>query len=71
MGEAAPQKTRNAACNIEEGRTHPVQVLCRTRNVTVHLPFRPDVQTPWILTLCERSAPAWVLDVATNEVLDR
>jgi SAM-dependent methyltransferase len=29
MGETAPQKTRNAARNIEEGRTHPVQVLCR------------------------------------------
>ena len=29
LGETAPQKTRNAARNIEEGRTHPVQVLCR------------------------------------------
>jgi SAM-dependent methyltransferase len=29
MGETAFQKTRNAARNIEEGRTHPVQVLCR------------------------------------------
>ena len=29
MGESAPQKTRNAARNIEEGRTHPVQVVCR------------------------------------------
>ena len=29
MGESAPQKTRNAARNIEEGRTHPVQVICR------------------------------------------
>jgi SAM-dependent methyltransferase len=29
MGETAPQKTRNAARNIEEGRTHPVQVVCR------------------------------------------
>ena len=29
MGESAPQKTRNAARNIEEGRTHPVQVFCR------------------------------------------
>jgi SAM-dependent methyltransferase len=29
MGAGAPQKTRNAARNIEEGRTHPVQVLCR------------------------------------------
>jgi SAM-dependent methyltransferase len=29
MGETAPQKVRNAALNIEEGRTHPVQVLCR------------------------------------------
>jgi hypothetical protein len=29
MGETAPQKTRNVARNIEEGRTHPVQVLCR------------------------------------------
>jgi hypothetical protein len=29
MGETAPQKTRNAARNIEEGRTHPIQVVCR------------------------------------------
>jgi SAM-dependent methyltransferase len=29
MGETALQKTRNAARNIEEGRTHPIQVLCR------------------------------------------
>ena len=29
MGASAPQKTRNAARNIEEGRTHPVQVVCR------------------------------------------
>jgi hypothetical protein len=29
MGETAPQRTRNAARNIEEGRTHPVQVVCR------------------------------------------
>jgi SAM-dependent methyltransferase len=29
MGESGPQKTRNAARNIEEGRTHPVQVVCR------------------------------------------
>ena len=29
MGQSAPQKTRNAARNIEEGRTHPVQVICR------------------------------------------
>jgi SAM-dependent methyltransferase len=29
LGESAPQKTRNAARNIEEGRTHPVQVHCR------------------------------------------
>jgi SAM-dependent methyltransferase len=29
IGESAPQKTRNAARNIEEGRTHPVQVICR------------------------------------------
>jgi SAM-dependent methyltransferase len=28
-GETGPQKTRNAARNIEEGRTHPVQVVCR------------------------------------------
>jgi cyclopropane fatty-acyl-phospholipid synthase-like methyltransferase len=31
MGETALQKTRNAARNIEEGRTHPIQVLCRKR----------------------------------------
>ena len=29
MGQTAPQKVRNAARNIEEERTHPVQVLCR------------------------------------------
>jgi SAM-dependent methyltransferase len=29
LGEAAPAKTRNAARNIEEGRTRPVQVICR------------------------------------------
>jgi SAM-dependent methyltransferase len=29
MGKTAPEKVRNAARNIEEGRTHPVQVLCR------------------------------------------
>jgi ubiquinone/menaquinone biosynthesis C-methylase UbiE len=31
MGETALQKTRNAARNIEEGRTRPIQVLCRKR----------------------------------------
>jgi SAM-dependent methyltransferase len=29
MGETALQKTRNAARNIDEGRTHPIQVICR------------------------------------------
>ena len=29
LGEDALQKTRNAARNIAEGRTHPVQVICR------------------------------------------
>jgi SAM-dependent methyltransferase len=29
MRETALQKTRNAARNIEEGRTHPIQLLCR------------------------------------------
>ncbi|HZE04569.1 MAG TPA: methyltransferase domain-containing protein [Solirubrobacteraceae bacterium] len=29
MGPTAPQKMRNSARNIEEGRTHPVQVVCR------------------------------------------
>jgi SAM-dependent methyltransferase len=29
MGPTAPAKTKNAARNIEEGRTHPVQVICR------------------------------------------
>ena len=29
MGESAPERTRNAARNIEEGRTQPVQVVCR------------------------------------------
>lgn len=28
MGQTAPVKTRNAARNIEEGRTHPVQIIC-------------------------------------------
>jgi SAM-dependent methyltransferase len=31
LGETALQKTRNAARNIEEGRTHPIQVFCRKR----------------------------------------
>ncbi len=35
MGESAPQKIRNAARNIEEGRTDPVQVLCRKPSETV------------------------------------
>jgi len=30
-GETALQKTRNAARNIEEGRTQPIQVICRKR----------------------------------------
>ena len=29
MGATALPKTRNAARNIEEGRTHPIQLLCR------------------------------------------
>ncbi len=29
MGASAGQKVRNAARNIEEGRTHPIQLLCR------------------------------------------
>lgn len=29
LGAAAPAKTRNAARNIEEGRTRPVQIICR------------------------------------------
>jgi SAM-dependent methyltransferase len=29
MGETALQKTRNAARNVEEGRTHPIQLICR------------------------------------------
>lgn len=29
LGETALQKARNAARNIEEGRTHPIQLLCR------------------------------------------
>ena len=29
MGDSALPKTRNAARNIEEGRTHPFQLLCR------------------------------------------
>jgi SAM-dependent methyltransferase len=31
LGESALQKTRNAARNIEEGRTHPILVTCRKR----------------------------------------
>lgn len=31
MGETALQKTRNTARNIEEGRTHPIQLVCRKR----------------------------------------
>jgi SAM-dependent methyltransferase len=29
VGETALQKMRNAARNIEEGRTHPIQLICR------------------------------------------
>jgi len=29
MGETAPEKTHNAARNIAEDRTHPVQIICR------------------------------------------
>jgi SAM-dependent methyltransferase len=29
LGENGPEKTRNAARNIEEGRTDPIQVICR------------------------------------------
>ena len=29
MGETALEKARNAARNIEEGRTHPIQIICR------------------------------------------
>ncbi len=29
MGETALQKTRNAARNVEEGRTHPILLICR------------------------------------------
>lgn len=29
LGKTAPQKVRNAARNIEEQRTHPVQIICR------------------------------------------
>jgi len=31
LGETALQKTRNAARNIEEGRTHPIRLVCRRR----------------------------------------
>jgi len=31
LGLTASQKTRNAARNIEECRTHPIQVICRKR----------------------------------------
>lgn len=29
LGASAPAKTRNAALNIEEGRTRPIQIICR------------------------------------------
>jgi hypothetical protein len=29
MGGTALQKTRNAARNVDEGRTHPIQLVCR------------------------------------------
>jgi SAM-dependent methyltransferase len=31
LGETAAEKTRNAARNIEEGRTRPIEVVCRKR----------------------------------------
>lgn len=34
LGENSAEKTRNAARNIEEGRTQPVQVLCRKSSPT-------------------------------------
>ena len=34
MGQSASQKTRNAARNIDEGRTHPIQVICRKRSAS-------------------------------------
>lgn len=37
MGETALQKMRNAARNIEEGRTHPIQLLCRKRRTPMHI----------------------------------
>jgi ubiquinone/menaquinone biosynthesis C-methylase UbiE len=33
MGETAAQKMRNAARNIEERRTHPIQVVCRKAKI--------------------------------------
>ncbi|HEY7869160.1 MAG TPA: methyltransferase domain-containing protein, partial [Methylomirabilota bacterium] len=33
LGDAALEKTRNTARNIEEGRTHPIQVVCRKPSV--------------------------------------
>jgi SAM-dependent methyltransferase len=35
LGDAALEKTRNTARNIEEGRTHPIQVVCRKPSVVV------------------------------------
>lgn len=32
LGRLAPQIIKNAARNIEEGRTHPVQIICRKTN---------------------------------------
>ena len=29
LGKTAPEKIKNAARNIEEKRTHPIQVVCR------------------------------------------
>ncbi len=40
LGEAAPQKVRNAARNIEEGRTCPVQILCRRPKPTLEETLR-------------------------------
>ncbi len=33
LGKDAPQKTKNAALNIEQGRTQPIQVVCRKPTV--------------------------------------
>ena len=42
LGETALDKIRNAARNIEEGRTHPIQLICRKPRSTCEILKKPQ-----------------------------